>query len=123
MKIGTESQIGGTMWKGRRWERICSLLQILARSIPKKGFSTPVANLLSYEKKLALELGLQKNDFDGTGLGVEGGMQTFVYLQGRKKALEATESAMPGILEELEVVQHGWSITSMKNGKNSGKED
>lgn len=30
---------------------------------------------------------------------------------------------MPGILEELEVVQHGWSITSMKNGKNSGKED
>lgn len=73
MKIGTESQIGGTMWKGRRWERICSLLQILARSIPKKGFSTPVANLLSYEKKLALELGLQKNDFDGTGLGVEGG--------------------------------------------------
>lgn len=50
-------------------------------------------------------------------------MQTFVYLQGRKKALEATESAMPGILEELEVVQHGWSITSMKNGKNSGKED
>lgn len=48
-------------------------------------------------------------------------MQTFVYLPGRKKALKATESAMPGRLEEPEVVQHGWSITSMKSGNNYWK--
>lgn len=40
-----------------------------------------------------------------------------VYLQGRGKALEATESAMPGLLEEPEVVQHGCSTTSLRMGE------
>lgn len=41
---------------------------------------------------------------------------------GREKALEA-ESAMPGLSEEPEVVQHGWSITSIRTGEITGKED
>lgn len=121
MKVGTESQVGGTMWKGRRWEWMCSLLQILARSIPKKGFSAPVANLLSYGKNIGSRTGSSKKWLWWYGVGGGRRMQTCVYLRGRKKALKATESAMPGRLEEPEVVQHGWSITSMKSGNNYWK--
>lgn len=86
MKDGTESQTGRTMQKGR-WEWICSSLQILARSIPKEGFHIPVANLLSYrKKKLALELGLQKNDFGGKGFGW--GVQMQIYLQEERRHLK-----------------------------------
>lgn len=58
---------------------------------PQKRGSPLLLQIFSLrEKENGPELGLEKSNFDGKRFGV-GGMQIQVYLQGRKKALEATK--------------------------------
>lgn len=45
-------------------------------------------------------IGSWKNNFNGKREEWGEGVKMQVYLQGREKALEAMESAMPGLLEE-----------------------
>lgn len=85
---------------------------------PQKGVSHSCCKSSVLWKKISSRTGSSKKWLRWQGIWVGlGRVQVQVHLQGRGKALEATESAMPGLLEEPEVVQHGCSITSLRMGE------